>query len=305
MLRYVVGRLALALAVTFTASLVTFVLLNVAVDPAAALVGDTDDPRVIEEVRSRLGLDQPAPVRYVEWLSGVLTGNLGESLVLNQPVSKVILQAAPVTISLALSAMLVTMVVALPLGILGGIRPDGFIDRFGTFLAAALQAMPNFWLGLLGIAAFAVQLRWLPVSGSSSWKHFVLPALILGSDSIPNVLRLTRNGVVDVMNADYIRTAKAKGFRGLNLLRRHVLRNALLPVVSVLVIQLGNKLGGSVVTEVVFSMNGVGRLALQSVLRADLPTLQMLVMISAFLFVLMVLLADLISAWLDPRVRLT
>lgn len=177
-------------------------------------------------------------------------------------------------------------------------------DRLGLSLAAALQATPNFWLGLLCIIAFAVQLRWVPVSGDDTWRHFVLPALILGTDSIPNILRLSRAGVIEVMRADFIRTARAKGFQGLSLLRRHVLRNALLPVVSVLAIQLGNKLGGSVVTEVVFSMNGLGQLALQSVLRADVPTLQMLVMIFAFVFVVMVFVSDLLNAWLDPRIRI-
>ncbi|TKA96718.1 ABC transporter permease [Cereibacter changlensis] len=304
MARFLLQRLGLALAVALTASVVTFLLLNVAVDPAAALVGETDDPMVIVEMRERLGLDRPIVVRYGEWLGGVLTGNMGDSYVLNRPVLDAIMTAAPVTIKLALSATLVAMLVAIPLGVLAGLRPGGIADRIGLSFAAALQATPNFWLGLLCIIGFAVQLKWVPVSGDDSWRHFILPALILGTDSIPNILRLTRAGVIEAMGADFIRTARAKGFRGFKLLRRHVLRNALLPVVSVLAIQLGNKLGGSVVTEVVFSMNGLGQLALQSVLRADVPTLQMLVMIFAFVFVIMVFVSDLLNAWLDPRIRL-
>ncbi|MFT3820324.1 MAG: ABC transporter permease [Rubrivivax sp.] len=304
MLRFILQRGLLALSVAFVASLVTFALLNFAVDPAAALVGETDDPQVIERARQQLGLDRPAPVRYVEWLQALAVGNLGESYVMKQPVLDVIAEHAPVTIKLALLSMMVTILIALPLGIGAALRPDSWIDRLAQGTAAAIQASPNFWLGLLFILFFAVHLGLLPVSGDQSLAHFVLPALILGKGSVPNVMRLTRSGLIEVMSSDFIRTARAKGFTGWALLRRHALRNGLLPVVSVLAIELGNKLGGSVVTEVVFAMNGIGRLALNSVLTGDIPTLQMIVLLMAVIFVFMTFLADLLNAWLDPRIRL-
>lgn len=304
MIRFVLRRALLAIAVAFVATLVTFALLNFAVDPAAALVGDTDDPRVVEQVREQLGLDRPAAVRYVEWLGSVVRGDLGESYVMKQPVLDVILEHAPVTIKLALSAMLVALVVALPLGVGAALRPGTWIDRIAQGVAAALQASPNFWVGLIFILFFSVHLGLLPVSGDDSPAHFILPAIILGKGPVPDVIRLTRSGLMEVMSSDFIRTARAKGFTGWGLLRRHALRNGLLPVVSVLMIDLGNLLGGSVVTEVVFAMNGIGRLALNSVLTGDIPTLQMLVLLMAMIFVLMTFLADLLNAWLDPRIRL-
>lgn len=304
MLRFILQRGLLALTVAFVATLVTFVLLNFAVDPAAALVGETDDPRVVEQVRQQLGLDRPAPVRYVEWIKGVAVGDLGNSYVMKQPVLDIIAEHAPVTIKLALMAMLVALLIAMPLGIGAALRPNSWIDRLAQGVAAALQASPNFWLGLLCILFFAVHLGLLPVSGDESLAHFILPALILGKGPVPDVIRLTRSGLMEVMSSDYIRTARAKGFTGWALLRRQALRNGLLPVVSVLMIDLGNLLGGSVVTEVVFAMNGIGRLALNSVLTGDIPTLQMIVLLMAVVFVLMTFLADLLNAWLDPRIRL-
>lgn len=305
MLRFVLQRGLLALSVAFAASLITFALLNFAIDPAAALAGETDDPRVVEQVRQQLGLDRPAPQRYAEWLGGLMVGRLGTSYTTRQPVLELIAEHAPVTLKLAGFSMLVTLAIALPLGIGAALRPSSHIDRLAQATAAALQASPGFWIGLLLILVFAVQLGWLPVSGDAGWSSYVLPSLVLGKGSVPNVMRLTRSGMMDVLGSDYIRTARAKGFGGWALLRRHALRNAMLPVVSVLMIELGNKLGGSVVTEVVFAMNGIGRLALNSVLSGDIPTLQMIVLLMALVFVLMTLLADLVNAWLDPRIRLS
>jgi peptide/nickel transport system permease protein len=305
MLKFLVQRGLLAITVAITASIITFTLLNFAIDPAAAIVGETDDPRIVEAVREQLGLNRPAHIRYAEWLTGLMKGDLGQSYVLKTPVFDIIKEHAPVTIRLAFMAMAVTICIAIPLGIAAALRPGEAIDRFALSVAAAIQATPNFWLGLLFILIFAVYLGLVPVSGDDQWTNYILPALILGKGSVPNVMRLTRAGLIEAMSADYIRTAKAKGYIGWKLLRRHALRNAILPVVSVLALELGSQLGGSVVTEVVFSMNGLGRLALNSVMTGDIPTLQMLVLVFAILFVLMTLLADLLNAWLDPRIRLS
>jgi peptide/nickel transport system permease protein len=243
-------------------------------------------------------------VRYGEWGLGVLRGELGTSFLRRQPVADLIVSHAPVTIKLAFSALLVTIVIAIPLGIVAALRPNTLADRLALSAAVAAQAAPSFWLGLVLIVVFAVTWPIFPVSGDTTWLHFVLPAIVLGTGSVPAVMRLTRTGLLEVLASDYIRTARAKGFLGTQLILRHALRNALLPVVGVLAVQLGNKLGGSVITESVFALHGLGRLALEAILGADIPTLQMLVFVFALTFVVLTFLADVLNAWLDPRIRL-
>ena len=304
MLRYALKRAWLALLVAITVSIVTFFLLDAAGDAAEAIAGPDAPRETIEQIRRQYGFDRPWPVRYAEWLGGVARGDFGQSFLRRQPVLDLVASHAPVTIRLALSALLVTIVVAIPLGIVAALRPNTLADRVAVSLAVAAQALPSFWLGLVLIVLFAVTVPIFPVSGDTTWKHFVLPALVLGLASVPAVMRLTRTGLLDVMASDFIRTARAKGFIGLRLVLRHALRNALLPVVGVLAVQLGHKLGGSVIVESVFALNGLGRLALEAIVGSDLPTLQMLVFVFALTFVLLTFLADLLNAWLDPRIRL-
>lgn len=304
MLRYIAQRAVLALLVAFAVSLATFFLLNVATDPAYAIAGEDATPDVIEAIRARYGLDRPMGVRYLDWLGGVLTGDFGESYYWHQPVVQLVASRAPVTIALALSALAVTIVIAIPLGAWAALRPNSWVDRFALGVAVSAQAVPNFWLGLILIIVFAVNLPIFPVSGDDSWRHFVLPAFVLGASSVPAVMRLTRTGLIEVMDSDYIRTARSKGYRGMPLLTRHAMRNALLPVISVLAVQLGQKFGGSVITESIFAINGLGRLALESILGSDIPTVQMLIFVFALVFVAMNLLADILNAALDPRIRI-
>ena len=304
MLQYALRRALLALLVAFTVSIATFALLNFATDPAQSIAGEDAEPEVVQQIRERYGLDRPLPVQYGAWVGGLAHGNFGDSYHWKRPVAELIAHHAPVTVRLALLAVVVTIVVALPLGIVAALRPNSWIDRIALSVAVAGQAVPSFWLGLLCIILFAVKLRLLPVSGDATLLHYVMPAFVLGMSSVPAVMRLTRTGLLEVMGSDYIRTARAKGFRGLDLLLHHALRNALLPVVSVLAIQLGHKLGGSVIVESVFAINGIGRLALQSILGGDIPTLQMLVFVFALTFVILTLLSDLLNGWLDPRLRL-
>lgn len=304
MLRYIAMRGLLALLVAFTVSLATFVLLNVATDPAQAIAGEDAPPEVVESIRTRYGLDRPLPVRYADWLGGVLTGDFGESYYWHKPVAALVADRADETMKLALSALAVTILIAIPLGALAALNPNSWIDRFALGVAVSAQAIPNFWLGLIVIILFSVTIPIFPVSGDDSWRHYVLPAFVLGASSVPAVMRLTRTGLIEVMGADYIRTARAKGFRGWQLLHRHALRNALLPVISVLAVQLGQKFGGSVITESIFAINGLGRLALESILGADIPTVQMLIFVFAIVFVAMNLLADILNAALDPRIRI-
>ncbi len=305
MLKYILQRGALALAVALVVSFATFMLLNYATDPASALAGEDATPEIVEQIRQTYGFDRPVFVRYFEWLGGVARGDFGESYYWNKDVASLVLERAPVTIALALSALMVTIVIAIPLGAIAALRPNSWADRLALTFAVSAQAIPSFWLGLMLIILLGVMIPVLPISGDSSWQHFVMPAFVLGASSVPAVMRLTRTGLIEVMESDYIRTARSKGYRGFALLRRHAMRNALLPVVSVLAVQLGQKFGGSVITESVFAINGLGRLALQSILGSDIPTVQMLIFIFALIFVLMNLLADLLNAALDPRIRIS
>jgi len=304
MLTYILQRVALALAVAFTVSLAAFLLLNVATDPAYAIAGEEADPEVIEQIRIRYGLDQPLWTRYLDWFSGVMRGDFGDSYYWNKPVAELVAERVGTTLTLAFSALFVTIAIAIPLGALAALNRNSWIDRFALGVAVSAQAVPNFWLGLILIILFAVMMPIFPVSGDTTWRHFVLPAFVLGASSVPPVMRLMRTGLIEVMGSDYIRTARAKGYRGGALLMRHALRNALLPVVSVLAVQLGQKVGGSVITESIFAINGLGRLALQSILGSDIPTVQMLIFLFALVFVAMNLLADILNAALDPRIRI-
>lgn len=304
MLSYALKRGLLALLVAFTVSVVAFLALHLATDPAHAIAGEDATPAVIQQIRIEYGLDRPLVVQYGAWLADLAHGDLGQSYYWHQPVSQLIIQAAPTTLKLASLAILVTILVALPLGAVAAIWPNTVVDRVALVIAVSAQAIPSFWLGLMLIVIFAVQLNWFPVAGDNTWLHFVLPAFVLGMRSVPVVMRLTRAELIDVFESDYIRTARAKGFRGYQLLVCQAMRNALLPVISVLAVQLGNKLGGAIIIESVFAMNGLGELTLNSILGGDIPTVQTLVFFFALTFVALTLLSDLINAWVDPRLRL-
>ena len=291
------------IAVALTLSFITFFLLNVAIDPAQAVAGEEAEALEIEQVRQQYGFDRPILIRYFEWFKAVLTGDLGISYYWNKPVGSLLLERAPETITLALMSVLVTSFIAIPLGICAAINPNSVIDRMCLGVAVSFQAIPNFWLGLVMIIIFSVTFPIFPVSGDKTFFHFILPSIVLGASSVPPVMRLMRTGLLDVMEADYIRTARSNGFFGWKLILNHAMRNALLPVVSVLAVQLGHKFGGSVITESVFSINGLGRLALESILGADIPTVQILVFVFAFTFLILNLLADILNAYLDPRLR--
>lgn len=303
MLKFFAGRMMVVIAVALTLSVVAFFLLNIAVDPAQAIAGEEADLLEIEQIRQRYGFDRPIFVRYMEWFTGILSGDFGTSYYWNKPVGSLLLERAPETITLALMALSVTILIAIPLGCAAALNPNTIIDRFALGIAVSAQAIPNFWLGLMAIILLSVMFPIFPVSGDKTLYHFVLPSIVLGASSVPPVMRLMRAGLMDVMGADYMRTAKSKGFYGWRLVLRHAMRNALLPVVSVLAVQLGQKFGGSVITESVFAINGLGRLALESILGADIPTVQILVFVFAFTFLILNLLADVLNAYLDPRMR--
>ena len=304
MLRFIAGRLIVVLSVGLTLSIVTFFLLNYVIDPAQAIAGEDALFEEIEQIREQYGFDRSITVRYFEWFTGIFQGDLGESYYWNKPVISLLVDRAPETITLALMSVSVTILISIPLGIVAALNPNSLIDRIALGIAVTAQAVPNFWLGLIMILIFALAFPIFPVSGDKTLFHFVLPSIVLGASSVPAVMRLMRTGLLDVINADYIRTARSSGFYGWRLIFNHALRNALLPVVSVLAVQLGNKFGGSVITESVFAINGLGRLALESILGADIPTVQILVFVFAIIFLFFNLLADILNAYLDPRLRL-
>ena len=303
MLQFILKRLALGLAVAFTVSLATFLMLNLAADPAAMVAGEDATQEAIEQIRVQYGFDRPLYVRFLEWLGQLVTGDFGDSYYWKQPVFDLLIDRAPVTLTLAAGALTVTISLGLTLGVLAALKPNGWLDRFALSFGTAAQAVPNFWFGLMLIILLGVTFPIFPVSGDSTWMHFVLPCFVLGTSTVPQVLRLTRTGMIEVLGSDYIRTARAKGFRPRQILFRHALRNALLPIVSVITIQIGYKLGGSVITESVFALNGLGRLAYESILGADIPTVQMLVFFFALVFIILSILGDILNAWLDPRMR--
>lgn len=303
MLSFLMRRLVLSLAVLCAISVITFVLSHVAIDPAVGIAGDSATPADIALIRAQFGFDRPLAVQYLAYLGQIMQGDLGVSYLTRQPVADMILSRAPVTATLAGLAILLALALAVPLGVLAALRPGSGIDRLALTIAVTGQAIPNFWAGLLLILLFGVTLGWLPISGSASWAHFVLPTLTLGTFATPALMRLVRAGMIEVLEADYIRTARAMGLHERTILFRFALRPAILPVISLTAVQLGFMLGGSVVVESVFALQGIGYLAWQSMTRADMPVIQAIVLMVALIYVGLMLLADALNALLDPRIR--
>ena len=304
MLFFTLKRLALALLVAISVSIIAFGLVRLSGDIATAIAGEAATQADIEAVRAKYGLDRPLPVQYFEWFKNTIKGDLGESLYFQTPAKDVILERLPTTLKLGFLSLLFAIVVSIPLGVLAALKPNSWVDRACLGLAVLGQAMPTFWFALLMMLFFGVTLRWLPISGADTWQHFVIPSIALGYYATPAIMRLTRAGMLDVLSSDYVRTAKAKGLDSSSVIFKHALRNALIPVVSLSAVQLGFMLGGSIIIESIFTMHGVGHLALLSVERADFPVVQGIVLILALIYILLTLLADLLNGWLDPRIRL-
>ena len=303
MLFYAIKRLGIALLVAFTVSLVTFTLLRLSGDPAAAMAGEVATEEDIEYVRKHYGFDKPLPVQYYNWLSKALQGDFGMSIYLKTRVSDIIFERAPTTMILGACALSFALILSIPLGVLAAMYPNTALDRVALTIAVVGQALPSFFFALILIIVFGVWLRWLPISGHSSWLNFIMPSIALGYYATPAIMRLTRAGMMDVMASDYIRTARAKGLRPRTVLFKHALRNAIIPVVSLSAVQLGFMLGGSIVIETIFSLNGLGNLAWQSIQRSDFEVMQAIVLSVASFYIVLTFLADMLNAFLDPRIR--
>jgi peptide/nickel transport system permease protein len=272
-------------------------------DPAVALAGETATEADIEHIRRVYGYDRPMLVQYMDWLYRAMQGDFGQSHYLKSPVADVIFERLPTTMLLGFFALTFALVLSIPLGVLAAIRPNSLIDRVALTIAVVGQAMPSFWFALTMMLWFGIYLRWLPITGTASWANFVMPSIALGYYITPAVMRLTRAGMMEVLAADYIRTARAKGLRPMTVLFKHALRNAIIPVVSLAAVQFGFMLGGSIVIETIFAINGLGFLAWESIQRADLPMMQAIVLVLSIFYIVLTFLADMLNAWLDPRIR--
>ena len=300
---FTLKRLGLAILVTFTVSLLSFSLLFMAGDPASAIAGENATATDIEAIRALYGFDRPFLVQYADWLFGALSGDFGQSYYFKMPVSTLIAERLSTTMLLGVCGISFALLTAIPLGVAAAMRPNSLIDRTALFLSVMGQAMPSFWFGLVLIVVFSIQLGWLPPSGSSTWRHFIMPMVVLGYYAMPAIMRLTRAGMLEVLNADYIRTARAKGASETRVMFKHALRNAVVPVVSLAAVQMGFMLGGSIVVESIFALHGAGYLAWESIGRNDLPTVQALILIFSCFYIVFTFLSDLVNAWLDPRIR--
>ena len=304
MTRFILRRLLLSVPTLFGVLVVAFLLLYVAPgDPVESMVGERADTATIARLRAQLHLDDPLPTRFGHYIASAATGDLGRSYTTNRPISQDIRERFPKTLQLAGAAMLMATVLGITLGVLSARRPGGIADRLALGIAYLGISFPVYWVGLLLILLFAVTLRWLPPSGYGSLRFLVLPALTLGMRSIAFLARMTRSAMLEALSADFVRTARAKGLNEWTVTFKHALRNALIPVITVLGLDFGAYLTGSILTETIFSWPGLGRYVVNAIARRDLPAIQGAVLFLSTVFVLVNLITDLAYAKADPRVR--
>lgn len=303
MSRFILRRLLLAVPTLFGVLVVAFLLLYVAPgDPVTAMIGERADSATISRLRAELRLDDPLYVRFGHYIGNVVQGDLGRSYITNRPITRDIRERFPKTLQLAAAAMLFAAFTGITLGVLSARNPGGWTDRLALGIAYLGISFPVYWVGLLLILLFAVGLQWLPASGYGSLKFLILPALALGMRSVAFLARVTRSAMLDSLGADYVRTARAKGASQRSITLRHALRNAMIPIITVLGLDFGAYLTGSILTETVFSWPGLGRYVVNAISRRDLPAIQGAVLFLSGVFVIVNLLADIAYAKTDPRV---
>lgn len=303
-MRYLLRRLALTIPVLIGVLTLVFALIHlIPGDPVQAMLGETAAPRDVEELRHRLGLDAPLTTQYVQFMRGVARGDLGRSLRTGQPVVASIAERMPATIELALAAVALALVIAIPLGVIAAVKRGTWADHGAMAAALAGVSIPGFWLGPLLALFFAVELGWLPVSGRGTWAHLVLPAVSLGAGLAAVLARISRTTLLEELSQPYVHAVRAKGASPLRVVVRHALRNSLIPVVTVLGLQFGAVLTGTVVTETVFAWPGIGRLLVQSIGFRDYPMVQGCILFIAVTYVTVNLVTDLAYGALDPRIR--
>jgi peptide/nickel transport system permease protein len=287
--------------VSFLVFTAMYVLPGDAVDSMLAERGASAEE--LARLRSQLGLDQPFLVQYGRFIGRLVTGDLGSSIVTGRPVADQIASQLPATIELTLASLLIAVVVGVPLGVIAAVRRGTWIDSVSMVVALIGVSMPNFWLGLLLILTFSLQLGWFPAAGTGDWRYLVLPAVTLGFSGVAIIARITRSSLLEVIHADYVRTARSKGLRPSTVIVKHAMRNSMASVMTVIGLQFGALLGGSVVVETVFGRQGIGFLTVSGIQRADFPLVQVTVMLAALAFVVVNLFVDVTYSLLDPRIR--
>lgn len=309
MFRYVARRALALVPILFGITVVTFVVLRVIPgDPVAALIDERAagmDQATIDTIRAQWGLDKPLPIQYVRFLTSAATGDFGRSFFTRQPVSSEILARMPATIRLAVAAMTIAVVAGMLLGILAAVRRNTWLDSASMVVALSGLSIPVFWLALIMMYVLSIWLGILPASGYGSWRNLIMPAIALAAAPAAVIARITRSAMLEVVGSDYVTTARAKGLTERTVIWRHALRNALVPVVTILGLQVGGLLSGAVITETIFNWPGVGRLLIDAILRRDFPMVQGGVILVAALFAIVNLATDLVYAVIDPRIRYT
>ncbi|MBX3140253.1 MAG: ABC transporter permease [Trueperaceae bacterium] len=301
--RYVVRRSLQAVFVILAVLVVTFILLRAIGDPARLLVSPEGSRENLAQIRHALGLDVPLHVQFVRFMADVVKGDFGNSFTFGRPALGLVLERMPATLLLTLVALGLAVPTGMLLGTVSAVRRNSVYDNLATTLAVLGRAVPNFWLSIMLIVVFGAYLKWLPPSGFGTWRHLVLPAVALSAGLAAMVARLTRSSLLEVMGHDFVRTAKAKGLTETRVLNRHVMRNALIPIATVVGLQAGHLLGGAIITETIFAWPGVGRLLTQSIYNYDYPVVQTSVFVISVTFVFLNLAIDLLYALIDPRIR--
>jgi peptide/nickel transport system permease protein len=304
MKRYAARQLIQLVVVIVGISMLVFAILHVIGDPVLLLLPQNAGKEEYERYHKLLGLDKPIYVQYWKFASRAAQGDFGTSWYTSTPAFKLVLERMAPTLYLTTAGLITALVIALPLGILAALKRHSFIDNLCTMVAVAGQAMPIFWLGIMLIIIFAVRLKMLPASGYGTWEHFLMPAFTLGAFLAPITMRLVRSGVIEILNMDYIRTARAKGFAEPTVVVKHAFRNACIPVITVLGLQFGQLLGGAIVTETVFAWPGVATLTVDSIRNQDFPVVQCAVVLLALIIVAINFIVDMVVGLLDPRIRL-
>lgn len=304
MSQYIIRRLLITLLLLLAITLIIFTMVRlIPGDPAVLMAGQGATKEQIEVTRARLGLDKHPVEQYFIFMGSLFRGDMGVSSRTRLPVSEEIMHRLPNTVRLAGAAMLIAIVVGVSAGVVAGIRRNSVFDYVSMLLALFGLSMPVFWLGLMLLLLFSVHLGWLPGPGAETWRHLILPAVTLGAASTAIIARMTRSSMLEVIRLDYVRTARAKGLTERVVIARHALKNALIPVVTVIGLQMGLLLGGAVLTEIVFAWPGIGRLLVDAILARDYPVIQGVVLVIAAMFILVNLVVDIIYVYLDPRIR--
>ncbi|MCC6180066.1 MAG: ABC transporter permease [Chloroflexi bacterium] len=303
MTAYIVKRLLQMVPVLLGITIVAFVLVRLTGDPATIMLPPEAPAETVAAFRQEFGLDQPIYVQYLRFIGDALQGDFGKSLRYKEPVGALFMERLPATLELAVGAMAIAIFIGIPVGVLSAVKKNSWIDTVTRFIALFGQAVPSFYLGLILIMILAVQYRLLPTGGRGSMAQLILPAVTLGVHLLALTARFSRGAVLDVLRQEYVRTGRAKGLSERVVLGRHVMKNAMIPIVTVIGLQVGAMFSGAVVTETVFSWPGIGRLMVQAISTRDFPIVQATVMIVAVIFVMVNLIVDLTYAWLDPRIK--